>query len=224
MFLITVDAYSKWIDVQVVSAATSYKTIEHLRSLFATHGIPVVIVTDNGTTFTSYEFAEFTQKNGIRHIKISSYHPSSNGMAERAVKIVKDGLMKKSGTSQSIEYRLSRVLFQYRITPHFTTGVSPAKLLMGRRIRSHLDLVQPNLSNQVELKQQAQKTHHDSEAKARTFEMGDAVFVKNPHSGPPWLSGCITKICGPVSYEIKLSDGRMMRKHIDHLCMRTVTV
>ena len=62
-------------------------------------------------------------------------HPSSNGMAERAVKIVKDGL-KKSGTSQSIECHLSRVLFQYRITPHSTTGVSPAELLMGRRIRS----------------------------------------------------------------------------------------
>ena len=54
--------------------------------------------------------------------------------------------------------------------------------------------------------------------------MGDAVFVKNPHSGPPWLSGSITKICGPVSYEIKLTDGRTLRKHIDHLRSRTVTV
>lgn len=222
MFLITVDAYSKWIDAQVVSAATSYTTIEHLRSLFATHGIPAV--TDNGTVFKSYEFAEFTQKNGIRHIK-SSYHPSSNGMAERAVKIVKDGL-KKSGTSQSIciQCCLARVLFQYRITPHSTTGVSPAELLMGRQINSHLDLVQPNLSNQVELKQQMQKKYHDRQAKARTFEMGDAVFVKNPHSGPPCLSGCITELCIPVSYKIKLSDDHVMRKHINHLRTKTVSI
>ena len=191
MFLITVDAYSKWIDAQVVNAATSYKTVEHLRSVFATHGIPAMIVIDNGSAFTSYEFAEFTQKNGIRHIKVSSYHPSSNGMAEGAVKIIKDGL-KKSGNFQSIECCLSRVLFQYRITPHSTTGVSPAELLMGRRIRSHLDLAQPNLTNQIELKQQVQKKYHDKSAKTREFQVGDAVLVQNPTSGPPWLSGHIT--------------------------------
>jgi len=56
MFLITVDANSKWIDAQVVNTATSYTTVEHLRTLFATHGIPEVLVTDNGTPFTSTEF------------------------------------------------------------------------------------------------------------------------------------------------------------------------
>ena len=51
MFLITVDANSKWIDTQIVSNSTSYMTmhIEHLRTLFATHGIPEVLVTENGT-------------------------------------------------------------------------------------------------------------------------------------------------------------------------------
>jgi len=139
MFLITVDAYSKWIDTQIVSAATSYNTVEHLRTLFATHGIPAVIVSDNGTPFTSLEFAEFTKKNGIRHIKVSPYHPSSNGLAERAVKTFKEG-MKKSGNSQSIECCVARVLFQYRITPHSTTGVSPAELLMGWRIQVYVQI------------------------------------------------------------------------------------
>ena len=92
MFLITVDAYSKWIDAQVLSAATSYKTIEHLRTLFATHGNPTTIVSDNGTPFTSAEFAEFTTKNSIHYVKVSPYHPSSNGLAERAVRTVKEGL------------------------------------------------------------------------------------------------------------------------------------
>ena len=169
------------------------------------------------------EFAEFTKKNGIRHIKVFPYHPSSNGLAERAVKTFKEGI-KKSGNFQSIECCVARVLFQYRITPHSTTGVSPAELLMGRRIRSHLDLVQPNLSNQVELKQEAQKKYYDRHAKARTFELNDPVFVKNPSSGPPWLSGHITEIRGPVSYTVKLTDGRVVRKHIDQIRGRTVTV
>ena len=130
MFLITVEAYSKWIDAQVVNAATSFNTVEHLRTLFATHGISSVIVSDNGSPFTSSEFAEFTKMNGICHVKVSTYHPSSNGMAERAVRTFKEG-MKKFGNSQSIQCCVARVLFQYRITPHTTTGVSPAELRWG---------------------------------------------------------------------------------------------
>ena len=133
MFLITVDPYSKWIDAQIVSNSTSYMTIEHLRTLFATHGIPEVVVTDNGTPFTSTEFSDFTRKNGIRHVRVSPYHPSSNGLAERAVKTFKEG-MKKASNTGSIESQMARMLFQYRITPHSTTGVTPAELLFGRRI------------------------------------------------------------------------------------------
>jgi len=93
-------------DAKVTSAATSYNTIEHLQTLFAAHGLPAVIVSDNGTTFTSAEFAEFTKKNGIRHIKVFPYHLSSNGLAERAVKTFKEG-MKKSGNTESIECHVS---------------------------------------------------------------------------------------------------------------------
>ena len=71
MCLITVDAYSKWIDAQIVSNSTFYMTIEHLRTLFATHGIPEVVVTDNGTPFTSIEFSHFTRKDGICHVQVS---------------------------------------------------------------------------------------------------------------------------------------------------------
>ena len=90
MLLVTVDAYSKWIDIQVVNSATSRNTIDHLRTLFATHGILEVLVSDNGTPFTSTEFTEFTKRNGIHHIKTAPYHPSLNGVAERAVKTVKE--------------------------------------------------------------------------------------------------------------------------------------
>ena len=128
------------------------------------------------------------------------------------------------GNSESIDCRIARMLFQYRITPHSTTGVSPAELLMGRRIRSHLDQIRPDLSGHVESKQEAQKKYHDRHSKARTFEINDPVFVKNPGSGPRWLSGHITKIRGPVSYSVTLGDGRIMRKHVDQIRVRTVRV
>ena len=48
-------------------------------SMLAQFGLPIVIITDNGTCFTSSEFAE---GNKIHHVWISPYHPSSNSMAE----------------------------------------------------------------------------------------------------------------------------------------------
>ena len=90
MILIIVDAFSKWLQVIPVSSATSLSTIEQFRSLFSVHGLSKVLVTDNGTAFTSSEFAEFMKRNGIQHVKSAPYHPASNGLAKRDVQIFKE--------------------------------------------------------------------------------------------------------------------------------------
>ena len=94
------------LDAQIVNAATASMTIEHLQTLFATHGIPEVLVSDNGTQFTSTDFEEFMRKNGIQHVRVSPYHFSSNGMVEKAVKTLKEGL-KKCGNTKSLQYQIS---------------------------------------------------------------------------------------------------------------------
>lgn len=109
MFLILIDAYSKLLEVKPLTAATSAVTIEHLHSIFATHGLPKMLVTDNGTPFTSAEFESFMGNNGIRHVKSSPYHPASNGLAERAVQSFKEN-MKKS-TTTSLESQIAKFLF-----------------------------------------------------------------------------------------------------------------
>ena len=60
------------------------------------HGIPELILSDNGTAFTSDEFKEFVRKNGIRHRTSAPYHPATNGLTERAVQVVKTGLRKNT--------------------------------------------------------------------------------------------------------------------------------
>ena len=67
MFLVIVDAH-KWLDVQIMQSIASSKTIEKLRTVFATHGIPQKVVTDNGPSFTISEFRDFMSRNGIKHI------------------------------------------------------------------------------------------------------------------------------------------------------------
>ena len=120
MYLVLVDAHSKWLDVQIMSSITSEMTISRLRSIFSTNGLPQQIVTDNGPTFTSEAFKEFTKRNGIKHTFSAPYHPSSNGLAERAVQTFKQSLRQMQ--AGSITDKISKFLFKYRITPHTTTG------------------------------------------------------------------------------------------------------
>ena len=102
MYLILVDAHSKWIEVHITTSVTSASTIGKMISTFATFGIPEILVTDNGSNFTSSEFAAFLKSNGIRHIKTAPYHPASNGLAERAVQTFKSAMKKlTSGTIET---------------------------------------------------------------------------------------------------------------------------
>ena len=215
MFLVVIDAHSKWMEVELVQSATAHATIEHLRMIFARFGLPEVMVTDNGTCFTSNEFQEFAQCNSIRHVRIAPYHPSSNGLAERAVQTFKLGLRKQlTGTLQA---KLSRFLFHYRLTPNATTGVAPAELLLTRRPRSHLDCVFPQLKNRVQQQQQRQKAKH---TKPCYFAQGNLVFIRNFHRGttkPTWLPGTVIEQDGGPNYKIKLSDNQIVRRHADHI-------
>ena len=173
---------------------------------------------------SSAEFKEFTSRNAIRHVFVSPYHPSSNGLAERAVQSFKSAWKKSS--EGSTETRIAKFLFHQRLTPHTSTGNSPAELLMGRRPRSLLDVVRPDLSKTVRQHQESQKRQHDRHAKTRQFSMGDTVFIRNfsqqyPH--PTWLSGEIVSVSGPVSYTVRLSDHRTVRRHVDHIRRRPPT-
>ena len=150
-YLVLVDAYSKWIVVEIMSSITSAKTIEKLRMIFPTHGLPQKLVTDNGASFTSSEFLQFTEKNGIKHVTSAHYHPSTNGLAERAVQTFKRAIERMHNLP--IQDRLSKFLLTYRLTSHKTTGVAPAELLMNRRPRSLLDNLIPDLSQKVESRQ-----------------------------------------------------------------------
>ena len=221
MFLVIVDAHSKWLDVQIMQSITSSKTIEKLRTEFATHRIPQKVVTDNGPSFTSSEFRDFMSRNGIKHVTSAPYHPASNGLAERAVQSFKLGI--KRITEGSLQDRLSKFLFTYRITPHSTTGVAPAELLMGRRLRSRLDLLYPDLQTCVETQQLKQKQQHDSTKPLRSFLPGDTVFAQNfrvSNSEPKWLPATVVVVTGPLSYQVELQDGSTVRRHIDNLKRR----
>ena len=150
-----IDTHSKWIEAVCTPNATSSTVIEELRTMFAQFCLPETVVIDNGTCFVSSEFEAFMQAHGIKHFTSSPHHPASNGLAERAVQVVKKGL--KKITAGRIRDRLAKILMPHRITPQSTIGVSPAELLLGRSPRSRLDLLKPHTAERVEAKRQSHK-------------------------------------------------------------------
>ncbi|RUM45434.1 MAG: hypothetical protein DSY80_03315 [Desulfocapsa sp.] len=208
-----------------MTTTTSSKSIEVLRRWFASNGLPIEVVSDNGPQLTSVEFEEFLKRNGVKHTLVPAYHPSSNGAAERTVQIVKSALKKaivaeEKGLQKrrTIRQRLDNFLLTYRVTPHSVTGRSPAELFLKRELRTRLSLLKPNLAKKVEFKQLKQKEDHDrSKMTLREFSLHEIVRIRNYlGGGRKWDLGKIIRVLGPQRYLVRIG-GRTRQAHVDQL-------
>ncbi len=219
MFMVVVDAYSKWLEVFRMSQITSQATITRLKRLFSAYGLPEQIVTDNATTFTSEEFQRFVKQNGILHTTAAPRHPATNGLAERYVQTFKMGMKKLNNEQMCIDDKISLFLLRNRTTPNCTTGQSPSDLFLKRHVRTRLDFLKPNIQETVRRKQYLQKNLHDYQARERSFAVNESVSLRNTVGGDPkWLSGVVVQQTGPVSYKVRdpLST-TVYRRHGDQL-------
>ena len=114
--------------------------------------------------------------------------------------------------------RLTRVLFRYRTMPHTTTKSTPAELLMGRKLRTHLDLVAPDIRGTIEIQQDQQVMRQ--KAQPRQFVVGDPFFVSEiGRDGPRWMAGEVAAVRSQLC-EVRLCDGRVFTRHLDHIRSR----
>ena len=183
--------------------------------MFAADGLPATLLSDNDSNFTSSEFQEFMKKNGIKHIKVAPYHPVSNSLAESAARVFKEGYEKME--DGSVQTKLSWFLLSYRTTPHSTTGVPPAELLMKRRLHTHLNQLVPCVADRIRNKQSQQKAAHDYHAKEREILEGQAVYAKDFRYKKAWMPGTVMEKTGPVSAQVQLDNGTVIRQHQDHV-------
>ena len=212
MFMVIVDAFSKWPEVFLMKETTSSNCIKILESLFARFGFPLRIVSDNGPQFTSREFSEFLRTYGISHSLTAPYKPATNGEAERFVQTLKNFLKVvslNSTNSDELQSLVSSFLLTYRTTPHAVTHSTPSELLLKRNVRNVLDVVKPSreLSSNVGLYPNVQ---------VRSFEVGDAVMRRCFVGKVSWVEGTIMKRLGKLHYLVK-SGHRLVKCHVDQL-------
>ena len=224
MFIIIIDAHSKWPEVYEMTTTTSKSTIDVLRHVFASHGLPLQLVSDNGPQFTSVEFAQFLRENGVKHIYSAPYHPASNGLAERFVRTFKQAMKAAEAQPLSVRAKLENFLLGYRSTPHATTGRTPASLFLQRDLRTRLHLLRPSFEEQVVDHQATQKKYHDQHSRTRELVVGQSVMAKNFATGVKWVPGVIIQRQSPLSYTVQTDTGLQWKRHIDNLRDHTVSV
>ncbi|XP_031332533.1 uncharacterized protein K02A2.6-like [Photinus pyralis] len=207
-YFILVDAYTRWPEIHVVKDMTTTNTIALCRKIFTTFGIPRTLVSDNGSTFTSYEFKRFLQENGIIHKLSAPYHPSTNGLAERYVQSFKQALRAMKGHANDCERELLKFLLHYRKTEHSVTKVSPSYLMFGREIRSRLDFLKPDLEV---------NTKPSYNIRVREISVGKRVAVRDYNHSNKWEFGRIQKRLGKLHYLIQLDNGKFYKRHINQI-------
>ena len=136
--LVVVDYYSRYFEVDILTSVTSTNVIESLEKIFCTHGLPQSLKTDNGTQFMSDDFERFLKTNDIKHRSSTPLWPQANGEVERQNRSLLKALRIAKAEKKNIWTEMRKLSTAYRPTPNISTGVTPAKLLFHREIRSKI--------------------------------------------------------------------------------------
>ena len=211
-FLVVVGAKSKWLEVLRMSSTTAEATVQALRVLFATHGLPEEIVSDNSPQFVAQVFKDFLKYNNIKEILSAPYHSESNGEAGRAVRTFKQAMKAAKKEPGTLSQKICSFLLSYHTIPHTATRCTPAELLMNRRLCARLDLLRPDLRKRV-----AKPAKLQPIALKRQPSVGDPVLVPDYRkSQDPWVKGVVVAKLVPVTYRVQVKVF-FWKRHIDQL-------
>ena len=195
-FLIAVDYYSGYFEVQDLSHTTSSRVITVLKSWFTRHGIPATVISDNGPPFNSEDFKSFSKEWDFHFITSSPYHAQCNGRVENAVKTCESLLLKARADKRDPLL----ALLEWRNTPTEGMNASPTQLLYGRRTRTRLPVAKTLLEPQVittvpekiEMRKQKQKYYYDQRShELPKLRVGDAIRMQLPGIENALLGGSL---------------------------------
>jgi transposase InsO family protein len=175
-------------------------------------------VSDNGSQFSSDEFATFMKRNGIKHFKSAPYHPVTNGLAERFIQAFKNSMRAMKDESGDINQKIANFLLADRNTPYSTTNETPPKLFLGRNLRTRLRLIKPDIQINVSRNQMNTTFQEKRTKNSRYFEDGQSVIARDYRGkGNKWTSGIIKEREGPLMYKVEIEPGTIWRRHINQL-------
>lgn len=213
------------------------RSLVHFFSLF---GFPKMLLTDQGTTFTSDLFKELTEILKIKKLFSTPYHPQTNGALERSHATLKEYLRSFVNENQNDWHcYLATAILSYNTTPHCTTEFSPFELLYGykpsipssvyesndnvtyqeyiRALQYRMRYSREKAIENMNKSKECSKTYYDSTAREKTYKIGDLVYLKHHHRlrkalSPVWKGPFkILKIHGKNNVTLGIN-----RKHVKY--------
>ncbi len=224
-YLVTVDYYSNFWEIDYLPDTKSKTVISKLKAHFTRYGIPDQCISDNGPQFSSDEFKQFSKQWQFEHITSSPAYPQSNGKAEQAVKMAKQ-LMRKAKQAKTDP---CLAILDFRNTPSQGMQSSPSQRLMSRRTKTLLPttptLLTPkteeNVVNELKASKKRAAFYYNRGARdLKPLQRGDVVRVSPQGLGDrSWRKA---EVLGPVqgrprSYEIRTDGNSVLRRNRRHL-------
>ncbi|KAF4514140.1 UNVERIFIED_CONTAM: hypothetical protein B566_EDAN019197 [Ephemera danica] len=210
-FLIMVDTFSGWLELSFGPHQDASTVISSCRLWFSYLGLPDECVCDNGPAFRAENFSIYLGGYGIRLTFTPPYHPASNGCAERAVRTIKMHLSKLQGAWKQ---QIPGLLFALRTTPN-SSGHTPAELMMGRRLTTQFDRMNPS---RILL---PPTTSCDIQKWPVNTPLYYRHYTRNGYRGDKWLPGVVVSHEGTRILTIQCPDGTIVRRHLDQVRRRS---
>ena len=132
-FFVVVDCFTKFVELFPLRKATSAAVIQKLWQLCCRWGFPKVIVSDNGTQFTSKDYTIWCKTFGITPFHISPYHAQAN-MTERYNRTIKKMIIASIDRMKDWDNHLDELSFALRTCVSDATSMTPSYLSTGRGI------------------------------------------------------------------------------------------
>lgn len=229
-YLIVVDYYSKFPEIMSLNNnLTANNVINKLKSIFARHGIPKVIISDSGRQFTSKEMDQFSLEWNFQIIHSSPHYQQSNGQAERTIQTMKK-IIKKCHEDKTDLYL---ALLAFRNTPILNSTYSPSQILMSRYLRDNLIFEDKKLSpkkiktgilNKFLSKTQDKNINQYNKKCVRfsdEFKINDLVWYQDSPKST-WKKAQIISKLRERTYKIVKEDGRCLIRNSHYIKHRKI--
>ena len=132
---------SKWPESIPLKSITARAVANGMVEIFARTGIPLQLLTDQGSQFLGSLVTHLCRDLGIDKVRTAPYHPECNGVVERMHGTLGPMLTKASQMGLDWVGQLPFALFALRSAPNRDSSFSPYQLVYGHRVRAPLDIL-----------------------------------------------------------------------------------
>ena len=204
-------------ETAAIASTSAQNTTKFIKQIYCRHGAPTILVSDNGTNFTSSLIRDLTENYGIKHLFTTPYHPQANGQVERVNASIANMLsLYVNEYHSNWDELLPYITFAYNTNPHLSLKMTPFELLYGRKavtpdekgipvevpsfnrqehmefIRKEWPVMREFVKNNMEEARSKNESDYNEAHSDAEFEKGDKVLIHYPNITSPGLAN---KLC-----------------------------